>query len=382
MRTRFAFAALAALGLSLAPLAPLAAQEASDRPVVDVVFVLDTTGSMGGLIEGAKQKIWAIVNEIAGGKPSPAIRVGLVAYRDKGDDYVTKKVELTDDLDAMYAQLMGFEANGGGDGPEHVNEALRMGVHDMAWTPGDKVLRIVFLVGDAEPHMDYADDVKYAATCETAVKAGIVINTVRCGADATTARIWQEIADLSEGKFASIAQDGGVVAVATPFDGQLAGLNGELNGTFVYHGSEEGRLGAKEKLDADDRAAGAASPSAAGERAMWKARKSAESDSSYTRGDLVTESQCEDFDPKNVKDEELPENMRSMSPEERKTYLDGLAARRAEIQKKMAEVSAERDAFIKAELAKRGAEKSGFDAEVFEMIKEQGAEKGIEYEDK
>src|SRR5436190_23534503 len=68
-------------------------------PKVEVVFCLDTTDSMGGLIEGTKQKIWAICNQIAGGKPSPDLKVGLVAYRDRGDEYVTKVFDLSEDLD-------------------------------------------------------------------------------------------------------------------------------------------------------------------------------------------------------------------------------------------------------------------------------------------
>src|SRR5689334_14875022 len=71
-------------------------------PQVEVVFCLDTTGSMGGLIAGAKQKIWAICNQIAGGKPSPDLKVGLVAYRDRGDEYITKVFDLTEDLDAIH----------------------------------------------------------------------------------------------------------------------------------------------------------------------------------------------------------------------------------------------------------------------------------------
>src|SRR5438552_12164021 len=95
-----------------------------DKPQVEVVFCLDTTGSMGGLIDAAKQKIWSICNQIAGGKPTPQLKVGLVAYRDRGDEYVTKVTDLTDDLDAIHTQLMGFRAAGGGDFPESVNQAL------------------------------------------------------------------------------------------------------------------------------------------------------------------------------------------------------------------------------------------------------------------
>ena len=101
----------------------------SKKPKVEVVFCLDTTGSMGNLIEGAKAKIWAICNQIANGKPTPDLKVGLVAYRDKGDAYVTKVFELTDDLDAIHGHLKGFKADGGGDIPEHVNQALFDAVH-------------------------------------------------------------------------------------------------------------------------------------------------------------------------------------------------------------------------------------------------------------
>src|SRR5262245_4872243 len=69
------------------------------RPEVEVVFCLDTTGSMSGLIDAAKQKIWAISNQIASGNPTPRVKIGLVAYRDRGDAYVTKITDLTDDLD-------------------------------------------------------------------------------------------------------------------------------------------------------------------------------------------------------------------------------------------------------------------------------------------
>ena len=102
MRT---LAALAALGLMTGPLCADEKKPASKKPKVEVVFCLDTTGSMGGLIGAAKQKIWAIANQIASGQPTPDLKVGLVAYRDKGDAYVTQVLDLTDDLDAVHARL-------------------------------------------------------------------------------------------------------------------------------------------------------------------------------------------------------------------------------------------------------------------------------------
>src|SRR5262249_22647995 len=90
-------------------------KQPAPQPDVEVVFCLDTTGSMGGLIGAAKQKIWSICNQIAGGKPTPRLKVGLVAFRDRGDEYITKIFDLTEDLDAVHGNLMSFRAAGGGD---------------------------------------------------------------------------------------------------------------------------------------------------------------------------------------------------------------------------------------------------------------------------
>src|SRR4051794_33425307 len=79
-----------------------ASVKAKVRRRVEVVFCLDTTGIMTGLIAGAKDKIWSISNQIAGGKPTPDLKIGLVAYRDKGDGYITRVIDLSDDLDAIH----------------------------------------------------------------------------------------------------------------------------------------------------------------------------------------------------------------------------------------------------------------------------------------
>src|SRR5258707_10956035 len=149
----FAFA-LATLPLSSAVSTAIA------KPAVEVAFVLDTTGSMGGLIEGAKRKIWSIATAVVDSNPDAEIRVGLVAYRDIGDDYVTKKFELTTDIQDLYANLLELKARGGGDWPESVNEALDVAVNKMKWSDGGDIRRIVFLVGDAPPHMDSDQDTK------------------------------------------------------------------------------------------------------------------------------------------------------------------------------------------------------------------------------
>src|SRR5688572_26119500 len=100
----------------------------SDGPTMEMVFVLDTTGSMGGLLSGAKQRIWGIINEVMQSSSLSSVKVGLVAYRDRNDHYITQILPLTEDLDKVYSTLMDYEAAGGGDEAENVRRALAEGV--------------------------------------------------------------------------------------------------------------------------------------------------------------------------------------------------------------------------------------------------------------
>ena len=165
---------------------------------VDLVFVLDTTGSMGGLIQGAKTKIWRIVNDVMQNQRCGAdVRVGLIAYRDKEDEYVTRKVRLNQDLDEVYAELMSFKAAGGGDEPEHVRLALHEAVNQMNWRPNSK--KVLFLVGDAPPKDSYIEVPSVSHTAQKAKQKGIIINTLLAGDSKSTAKVWQSVAQYGGG---------------------------------------------------------------------------------------------------------------------------------------------------------------------------------------
>ncbi len=145
-----------------------------DAPTLEMVFVLDTTGSMGGLIEGAKQRIWGIVNEVMQSSSHPRVRIGLVAYRDRGDEYVTKVLPLTNDLDKVYSTLMDYRANGGGDEPEDVRRALNDGVSRAGWSQSSpRLAQIIFLVGDAPPHNDYGNEPDTLTTAARAMNKAL-----------------------------------------------------------------------------------------------------------------------------------------------------------------------------------------------------------------
>ena len=238
------------------------------KPRIEVCFVLDTTGSMGGLIEGAKQKIWSIANEMISSKPTPELKLGLIGYRDRGDEYVVKSFQLTDDIDSIYGHLRDFKAEGGGDEPESANEALAEAIEKMPWSQDRKVLKIIFLVGDAPPHMDYADSPKYPELCRIAAKKDLIINTVQCGNIAETTPIWKEIAELSEGSYAAIAQSGGVAIIATPMDDELARLNKKIGATLIPYGD----AALQREVAAKQAFAESAPASAAADRLSYNAR--------------------------------------------------------------------------------------------------------------
>ncbi|OHB76736.1 MAG: hypothetical protein A2Z34_02775 [Planctomycetes bacterium RBG_16_59_8] len=370
---------LLGLAISLIPgmLTTGAAAEEKEKPRIEVVFCLDTTGSMSGLIDSAKQKIWSIVNEIARAEPSPELSVGLVPYRDRGDSYVTKVFHLTNDLDKVYGDLSTFAADGGGDGPEHVNKALQDAVHEIRWSKsGGKspVLQIVFLVGDCPPHMDYNDGLDYRKIAPEAIARGIMINTIRCGSDAQTETHWREIAKLSDGAYTSIAQSGGTVAIATPVDGKLAELSKKINETYVPYG-ERGRAGEAAQFSADSKAKEAA-PAAAAERALAKSGAMYKNDS-WDLVDALVENRRK---IEELKPEELPAEMQKMTPEERVAHIEKKRKEREEIQKEIAELSKQRDEHVKAEMKKLslGGEKS-FDEEVRKTIREQAEKKGYSF---
>ncbi|HEY9720335.1 MAG TPA: vWA domain-containing protein [Trichormus sp.] len=188
---------------------PTAKSESSkkERPKMDLAFCIDTTGSMQGEIDMVKTKVKEVVAKLASGSPAPEIRVGLVAYRDRGDQYVTKLFQFSDDIDKVVKDISGLKADGGGDAPESVNEGLHVAVHDLNWDTGKKTAKLLFLIGDAGPHY-YANDYNWNDECKYAIGHGVQVNTIACGLLASNSEdlnVWQQIAKKTDGKYDTLA---------------------------------------------------------------------------------------------------------------------------------------------------------------------------------
>jgi len=248
---------------------------------------------------------------------------------------------------------------------------LHEAVTKMSWSKNKKVLKVIFLVGDAPPHMDYKDDVKYPETCKLAVKNDLIINTVQCGKIGSTRPIWQQIARLSEGSFVALGQTGDMVAVATPYDKEIAALSDQIGDTVIAYGNAAAIDGVTKKLA---RAKAAPAPSKADRSAALS-----KSEGTVVTGhaDLVQSIELGSVKLKDIKENKLPDKLKKMKPKEREDYIKQQSAKRTEIQKKLTELVKKRDSFVIAErkkLAGKG-KKDAFDEKVAEIITEQAKRK-------
>lgn len=357
--------------------APLANQQSIASPRVDAVFVLDTTGSMSDLIQTAKEKIWSIATTMASARQGPEVRIGLVAYRDHGDAYVTKIIDLSSDLDSVYASLMDFQADGGGDTPESVNKALYDAVHSVTWSRDEKAYRAIFLVGDAPPHMNY-NEMQYPEIVAAAKERGIIINTIQCGDLPMTVAPWTRIAALGRGEFFQVEQAGGAVAFATPYDEQIAELSARLDDTRLYYGSDEQKAKMAGKVAATNKLHEGASLASRARRGVFNASAGGrvnllgenELVAAVTNGAVALDDLEEDV---------LPDALKPMSRAEQESFIKEVAEERADLEQRIRQLSQDRDGYLARKVEEAGGLKTSLDQRLYDAVKDQAADAGIEY---
>jgi uncharacterized protein YegL len=168
---------------------------------LDVLFLIDATGSMADEINQLKENIRAIAAQIDALPAQPDVRFGLVTYRDRGDEFVTRAADFTPDVEQFADILSGVYADGGGDYPEDLNEALSRAVHGPEWRVQDTV-SLIFLVADAPPHLDYGQENHYAVEMLEATERGIKIFPIASsGLDSQGEYIFRQLAQVTGGRF-------------------------------------------------------------------------------------------------------------------------------------------------------------------------------------
>lgn len=341
---------------------------------IELAICLDTSGSMDGLIDAARARIWDIVSDLATATPQPKLRVALVTFGNDGhsseNGWTNIDIDFTDNLDVVSQRLFALTTNGG---TELVGRVIDRATKGLAWSEGDASLRILVVAGNESADQD--TEVKYGDAARRAIERMIVVNSIYCGAPTEPyAAAWQDVARKADGHFASIDQNNGTVVIATPFDEELARLSGTINETYIPYG-EAGAWNALNQAAQDANAAGL-NGAAAAQRCVTKG-----SGLYMNRGwDLVDACADPAFRLEEVKESDLPEAMRTMTPEARKAHVAERAAARKALQEEIRVIGERRAAFIAAEMAKGGrTDDAAFDRAIRNAIRAQATARGFTF---
>ena len=223
--------ALEQLAKQPAPPAPATSDDLTreNRPLIQFAICLDTSGSMQGLIDSARQKLWAITNELALANPAPRLEVALLTFGNDGHNpesgWVAKHLDFTEDLDAVSQLLFSFVTNGG---TELVGRVLQAADQQLSWAEGSENLKLVFVAGNESADQDGVVPFREAAA--GLIARDIQVSSIYCGpAEDGLAPGWREVALRGDGHFASIDQNSGTLMIPTPYDSEITRLGTLLN---------------------------------------------------------------------------------------------------------------------------------------------------------
>ncbi len=368
--------AASALVLWLGVSGPAFGAAAVPEEKIQLAILLDTSNSMDGLIGQAKSQLWKVVNELARSKRHgvhPKLEVALFEYGNDGleesDGYIRMVSDLTTDLDKISEKLFQLSTNGGS---EYCGEVIDRAVDRLAWSRSADTLKVIYIAGN-EPFTQ--GPVAYTKSSSKAINRGIIVNTIFCGPfDEGVATMWKDGADRADGRYMSINQDEAVVSVPSPWDAEIVKLGNDLNGTYLAYGGARGEV-AKERQAAQDVNAASMGAAAPVERSVAKAQ------AAYTNSgwDLVDAVQNKAVDLKALKDEELPEAMKKLSPADRDKYVQKVGAQRAQIQAKINDLNEKRRVFV-AEQMKKNTQSNSLDRAILTSVKDEAAKKGFTIE--
>jgi hypothetical protein len=346
------------------------------KPLVQIAVLLDTSGSMSGLIDQARAELWAIVNEFIFAKRGglePEVQVALYEYGKSAlkldDGYIRQIVPFTTDLDKVSEELFALKTNGG---DEYCGWVIKDATARLKWSDSPDDLKVIFIAGN-EPFTQ--GPVDYKESCKAAIAKNIVVNTIHCGSEGEGINgKWKDGAVLADGRYLNIDQNRQIVHIAAPQDKDITELSVKLNDTYIAYGVQG--FAYFERQSAQDSSAAGLSKEAAVQRSVAKASMNYRND----HWDLVDAVQNEKVELSQVKAEELPENMRKMSVEEKKAYVQSRQKERADIQAKVQQLNEQRKKYVAAEMTKQQKEGQTLGSAVIQAVREQAQKRDFKFE--
>jgi hypothetical protein len=332
-------------------------------PMVDIAILLDTSGSMSGLINQARAQLWKLVNEFQSAKQNglqPNLRVALYEYGkstlSKQSGFLRQITPLTSDLDLVSEELFALSTNGG---DEYCGKVVQESVRGLQWSTGASDLRMVFIAGN-EPFTQGPVDWREAIA--EANRKDITVNTLHCGTDTDASRgKWNAAATLAGGSFLNIDHNMAVAHVVAPQDKEIERLGREINKTYVAYGS--GGKKRKARQEKQDSNAVASGPGSMMQRAVSKSSR-------FYRNsdwDLVDASKDGAVALADMEDEALPDEMKGMGKAERLDFVAKKQGDRTRIQAEISRLNVDRKKFVASSHAAAAA--AGEDSLDSAMIK-------------
>ncbi len=354
------------------------AEDLEDRPedsnsTVQIALLLDTSGSMNGLIEQAKSQLWQIVNELSEAEhdnETPNLEIALYEY---GNDrlsshngFIRQVTPFTRDMDLVSEQLFSLSTNGG---DEFCGRVISTSLQELEWSTRPNDLKMIYIAGNEGFNQG---SISYSLACKNAKNKDVIVNTIFCGnLKEGINTFWKDGADLAGGNYMSIDHNQATKYIDSPYDDEIAELNNELNRTYIPYGKDGQRAINNQAIQ--DNNADKFSKANKADRTLFKCSKNY----SNEKWDFVD---AYKKDKKVVQQKsKLPEAFRGKSEEEVEVLVQQKLEERKDIQTKIKDLSKVRKNYIAKEKAKSAPNFSNLESNVLATVKEQAQKKGYKF---
>lgn len=344
------------------------------QPKIQLAILLDTSGSMDGLIDQTRNQLWQVVNEFSTAKRhgiTPKLEVALFEYGNDGNSrdagFVRMLNDFTRELDKVSEGLFSLTTNGGS---EYCGFAIKTAVHSLNWSHNNNDIKTIFIAGN-EPFSQ--GPVNYRDALRLASQHGIAVNTIHAGDHQVGIETgWQSGALLAGGDYMSIDSNRRAVHVLAPQDKRIVELNAQLNETYIPYG-QQGRMKAQRQKEQDSQSESISS-SLLSKRAITKSSNYYKN-SKWDLVDALEEGEMTEEQVASMDETMLPIEMKTMSAEKKKVYVAEKAKKRAKLKEEIKGLSEARKAYV-AEMKRKQIESTPSMSDALTAaIKKQATEK-------
>ena len=336
------------MSTSLAEVSAVASKPSlnSEKPLIQIALLVDTSGSMKGLVDQARYQLWNVVSDLSKAKRgSTPIQLEIAVYQygteqvSKSRNCLRKIVDFTEDLDQVSQGLFSLHV-GGGD--EYCGSVIQASLEDLDWEDAPNVYKAIFIAGN-----EYFDQgtTTFGELLPKLKSKSVFVNTIYCGTKYDGRDQWDSAAEIAGGIASLINHNHRLPNIPTPYDKMMREINQEMNDTFLWYGKSGSKAAANQKKQ--DRNASKMSDHA------FAARMSSKIGHLYhhIENDLVDAVMHKHVNLDKMEESKMPESFRTMAPSQRREMMDELIARRRTVRRKMAEVLSMRQIFLENEMS-------------------------------